>query len=68
MLQALQALSTEYAFSVDVVDVDADEALLAQYDELVPVLCAARSGADTIQLCNYFLDENKVRAFLQTSR
>jgi hypothetical protein len=64
MLGALQALSGEYPFTVEVVDVDADEALVAQYDELVPVLIGSRDGAATIQLCHYFLDEAKVRTFL----
>jgi hypothetical protein len=65
MLQALQAFSTDHAFTVDVVDVDGDEALVARYDELVPVLCGVRDGEAAVQLCHYFLDENKVRAFLK---
>lgn len=64
MLGALQALSGEHSFTVEVVDVDADEALVAQYDELVPVLIGSRDGAAMIQLCHYFLDEAKVRTFL----
>lgn len=64
MIEALQALSSEYAFTLEVVDVDADEALVAQYDELVPVLLGGRNGEAMVQLCNYFLDEAKVRAFL----
>jgi hypothetical protein len=64
MLGALQALSGEHPFTVEVVDVDADEALVAQYDELVPVLIGSRDGAAMIQLCHYFLDEAKVRTFL----
>ena len=64
MLQALQALSTEYTFAIEVVDVDADEGLVAQYDELVPVLVACKEGKEPTQLCHYFLDEAKVRTFL----
>jgi hypothetical protein len=45
--------------------VDADEALVTQYDELVPVLFGAKNGMPPRQLCHYFLDEQKVRAFLQ---
>ena len=41
------------------VDVDADPALEAKYDELVPVLL----HGDT-ELCHYFLDEAKVREYL----
>jgi thiol-disulfide isomerase/thioredoxin len=65
LLNALQKLKREYDFSVEVLDVDADDALLAKYDELVPVLAAksAKCGGEE-QLCHYFLDEPKVRAFL----
>ncbi|MDB5771714.1 MAG: hypothetical protein V7606_1246 [Burkholderiales bacterium] len=64
MLGALQALSGDFVFTVEVVDVDADEELVAQYDELVPVLMGSRGGAAMMQLCHYFLDEAKVRSFL----
>lgn len=64
MLEALQALSGEYPFAVEVVDVDGDDALVAQFDELVPVLFGQKDGANAVQLCNYFLDEVKVREFL----
>jgi hypothetical protein len=64
MFDALQALRGEYAFTVETIDVDADEALVTQYDELVPVLTGSRDGAAVVQLCHYFLDEAKVRAFL----
>lgn len=64
MFDALQALRSEYAFMIEMIDVDADETLVAQYDELVPVLMGVRNGAGMVQLCHYFLDEAKVRAFL----
>jgi hypothetical protein len=65
MLAVLQALSEEFTFKVSVVDIDADESLAAQYDELVPVLLGARTEQeDMVQLCHYFLDGDKVRAFL----
>ncbi|HZW12757.1 MAG TPA: glutaredoxin family protein [Noviherbaspirillum sp.] len=67
MLEALQALSSEYPFTVELIDVDADEALVAQFDELVPVLFGQRNGGESAQLCHYFLDEPKVRTFLSTS-
>ncbi|HJW54797.1 MAG TPA: glutaredoxin family protein [Burkholderiaceae bacterium] len=63
MLQALQKFSDNYLFTVEVIDVDADETLLAQYDELVPVLSGIKHG-ETTQLCHYFLDEENVKAFL----
>ncbi len=64
MLAALNALQTDsLCFTVDVIDVDADDALVARFDELVPVLFG-----DLAQpaLCHYFLDEAAVRAFLAT--
>jgi len=56
---ALAPLAAEFAATVSVVDVDADPALEARYDELVPVLL----HGDT-ELCHYFLDEAKVREYL----
>lgn len=64
MLAALHALNIIEPHSVSVVDVDADELLLAQYDELVPVLVASKSAQPARQLCHYFLDEAAVRAFV----
>jgi thiol-disulfide isomerase/thioredoxin len=64
MRDALQPLREQYPFALDVVDVDADPALVAQYDELVPVLTGSINGASALQLCHYFLDEKKVRDFL----
>jgi thioredoxin-like negative regulator of GroEL len=56
MLGALRACMARQgqAYTVDVVDVDADPALVARFDELVPVLFA--DGAES-ELCHYFLDE-----------
>jgi thioredoxin reductase (NADPH) len=59
MLAALETLRGEFAFGLTVLDVDADAALTAQYDELVPVLTVG-----TTELCHYFLDEPKVREYL----
>jgi thiol-disulfide isomerase/thioredoxin len=67
MQEALQALSGESPFTLEVIDIDADESLLAQFDELVPVLFAQRSDGHSVQLCNYFLDEAKIRGFLANS-
>ncbi|HEY1150689.1 MAG TPA: glutaredoxin family protein [Pseudoduganella sp.] len=61
-MNALNALQTpDKPFTVEVVDVDADEALVAKYDELVPVLYG---DLNEPELCHYFLDEEKVRAVL----
>jgi len=67
MFEALQAFSSEYPFTLEVVDIDADEALVAQFDELVPVLFVRKDNGDTVLLCNYFLDETKVREVLLQS-
>lgn len=63
MLQALRALVGD-SCPIDVIDVDADPALVAQYDELVPVLLGCRPGREPEQICNYFLNETAVRDFL----
>jgi hypothetical protein len=65
MLQALQSLRPKHRFDIEVVDVDADEALVAQYDELVPVLLGKKEDFEPVQLCHYFLDETKVEEFLR---
>ncbi|RJG27110.1 glutaredoxin family protein [Massilia cavernae] len=62
MLNALNALQTEsLRFEVDVIDVDPDEALVARFDELVPVLFGDPGQPE---LCHYFLDEAAVRAHI----
>ena len=64
MLDALMLLHTpQRPFSVAVIDIDTagDAALLARFDELVPVLFADPAQPE---LCHYFLDEDKVRAVL----
>jgi hypothetical protein len=63
MLVALQAFMARQgqAYTVNVVDVDADPALVARFDELVPVLVAEPAG---IELCHYFLDEAALRRHL----
>ncbi len=66
MLQALVALVGD-SYRVDVIDVDADPALVAQYDELVPVLLGCLPGQPPQTLCHYHLDAAKVRQFLDLS-
>ena len=63
MLAALQAFMARLgqAYTVDVVDVDADPALVARFDELVPVLYGDPAGPE---LCHYFLDETALRRHL----
>ncbi len=64
MLAALEALRCEPGmlhFDIEVLDVDADPALEAKYDELVPVLLDGEGR----ELCHYFLDAAKVREYLK---
>jgi hypothetical protein len=62
MADALQALhGAAQPFSVEIIDVDADPALVAKYDELVPALFG---DLESPELCHYFLDEAKVRHYL----
>jgi len=62
MLAALDALQGQgQRFTVDVIDVDADPALVERFDELVPVLYGDPAGDE---LCHYFLDEAAVRRYL----
>jgi thiol-disulfide isomerase/thioredoxin len=65
MLDSLHALQTlqrgACRFTVDVIDVDADQALVARFDELVPVLFGVLAAPE---LCHYFLDEAKVRQYI----
>jgi len=60
---ALAPLAKEFGASVAVFDVDADPALEAKYDELVPVLLHGET-----ELCHYFLDEAKIREYLAEIR
>jgi len=64
MLAALQAYAKHYAFTVQVLDVDADGELLALYDELVPVLTARKADGDEQRICHYFLDHAKLKEIL----
>lgn len=67
MLVALEALRDEpgvMQFGIEVMDVDADPALEAKYDELVPVLVDGEGR----ELCHYFLDIAKVREYLNAFR
>ena len=62
MLAALRLLEPPGApFDIDVIDVDADPALEARFNELVPVLYGDLGEPE---LCHYFLDEAAVRAYV----
>ena len=59
ILAELEPLARAFDATIEVVDVDADPALVARYDELVPVLVC-----DGVELCHYRLDAERVRAAL----
>jgi glutaredoxin len=59
MRAALEPLLVESGARVDVIDIDADPALEARYNEAVPVLMC-----DGVELCRYHFDEARARAWL----
>ncbi|MDG0027088.1 glutaredoxin family protein [Trinickia sp. Y13] len=61
MLTELEPLARAFGASVEVLDVDADPALVERYDELVPVLVY-----EGVELSRYRLDVERVRAALAT--
>jgi thioredoxin reductase (NADPH) len=68
LLALREELGGESAFAVEILDVDADPALEARYDELVPVLTAMdRNGVEN-ELCHYHLAPDAVRAYLAEIR
>ena len=60
MTQALECLRLELDFDVTTVDIDTDPELLRLYDTRVPVL-----AADGVEICYYFLEEQRLREHLQ---
>ncbi|AIO32251.1 glutaredoxin family protein [Burkholderia pseudomultivorans] len=63
MRDALAPLAAEFGVAVDHVDIDADPALVARYDEDVPVLLL-----DGVEVCRHRFDGAKVRAALALRR
>lgn len=61
MASALAPLQAQYGFSVETVDVDEFPDLVAQYDELVPVLLTEAKDV----LCHWHLDETAVRDYCE---
>jgi hypothetical protein len=66
MLEQLQQHQGAPSFTVQVIDIDAqpDPDLLNLYDELVPVLLGQKGAGAPRQICHYFLDAVKLKAFL----
>jgi len=58
MVAALDALRPDYAFTLEVIDVDDDMALEQRYGHLVPVLV----GNDE-EICHYHLDPAALGAY-----
>ena len=63
MADAVTAIRTELPFELDILDVDADPALEARFNELVPVLMHGE-----LELARYRLDADKLRAYLAEIR
>ena len=59
MHRQLLRIGDRAGFGVDLVDIDADQALAARYGHKVPVLV----GGDE-EICHYFLDEEQLNAYL----
>lgn len=68
LLALREELGGEGVFSLDIRDVDADPALEARYDELVPVLTGKAGNSEENQLCHYHLAPDAVRAYLAEIR
>jgi hypothetical protein len=49
---------------IEMIDVDADPALVEQYDELVPVLMGRDVAGSWVRLCHYHLDVQALQGFL----
>ena len=60
MTRALRRLGPELGFDFVEVDIDTDPVLRQRYDTRVPVLAAG-----TTEICYYFLEEDRLRAYLQ---
>ena len=62
MEAALRTLDADYAFDLQVLDIDADPLLEERYDELVPVLMAG-----DLELARYRLDLGLLRDWLDVN-
>lgn len=60
MLDALRPLAEARGLEIDVIDVDADEALEARWGEWVPVLLAGDE-----EICHYHLDEAALHGYFE---
>lgn len=60
MIAALESLQPELGFAFTVIDVDADPALVARWDEAVPVLATAGGT----EICRHVLDRRRLESAL----
>jgi len=60
MTQALERLRPELGINITEVDIDTSPELVRLYDTRVPVLVA-----DDVEICYYFLEEGRLREYLQ---
>ena len=60
MTQALERLRPELGFDIKAVDIDAVPELVRLYNTRVPVLVA-----EGVEICYYFLEEQRLREHLQ---
>ena len=63
MRDALRPYQARHGFTLDVIDVDNDPALVARFDELVPVLMHGET-----EICHYHLDTVRLDAVLAEIR
>ncbi len=61
MMHALENLRTELDYQLRDVDIDSDPELRHRYDTRVPVLTVG-----DVEICYYFLEESRLRAYLQS--
>nr|WP_198980157.1 glutaredoxin family protein [Herbaspirillum sp. ASV7] len=62
--EALLVALGERPAQIEMIDVDADPALVEQYDELVPVLMGRDVAGSWVRLCHYHLDVQALQGFL----
>ncbi len=65
MILALRDLQVQGVFDFEVVDIDKDPGLVAQYNDKIPVLVAQ---IDNTEICHYHLDLQAFDAYLAKIR
>ena len=64
MLSELKKYQTQYAFDIEIIDIDSNPKLLPQYDELVPVLFDEQYR----EICHYYLNKDALLLHLDNGR